>query len=293
MVRRAAPAARRDQLQLRARRRRLAVRDDALRARVGAQHEPSRGPALPRARDPRPVGVHVRRALTWLLALCCALALYAALGWGPTTAHAEAGTPSTVPAYIRGLAPLPGDRPVPLADRPPGAFADDGGPSPVIFPPQQLTIRFNHKKHVKELKLTCTTCHDKAKKSKNSADNLLPKATRCDGCHLTDHENLSSVGKDGDDVISQCGFCHIGYKPSDGNKVARMSIPKPNLKMDHAVHLKRNIGCAQCHGSVENIELATRDQLPRMRGCFGCHQMPEPARGEAKGECKTCHLTER
>jgi hypothetical protein len=223
--------------------------------------------------------------LTWLLATCCALGLLVASLSHPPIARAQE------PLVIHGLAPLPGNREVPLADRPPGAFRDDGGPSPVIFPAQRLTIRFNHKKHVKELGLTCTTCHDRAKTSTRSSDSLLPVPKRCDGCHLTNHGNPSAVGKDGDDVISQCGFCHLGYKPADGNKVERMSMPRPNLKMNHAAHARRNIGCAQCHGNVENVELATRDQLPRMRGCFGCHQKPEPARGEAKGACTTCHLT--
>ncbi|MEJ1960378.1 MAG: hypothetical protein WDO56_02010 [Gammaproteobacteria bacterium] len=39
--------------------------------------------------------------------------------------------------------------PTPLADRPPGALPDDNGPSPVIFPAQELTLRFNHQRHVK------------------------------------------------------------------------------------------------------------------------------------------------
>jgi hypothetical protein len=43
---------------------------------------------------------------------------------------------------------------------------------------------------------------------------------------------------------------------------------------------------------VARVELATREQLPRMRGCFTCHQMPEPARGDASGECTTCHLSD-
>jgi hypothetical protein len=234
-----------------------------------------------------------RTALTLLLTLCCALALALSLGFGPPPASAQTSVAGAGPAaYIHGLAPLPGNAEVPLYDRPPGAFSDDGGPSPVIFPPQQLTIRFNHRKHVKELKLSCTTCHDRAKTSKKSQDSLLPKPTRCDPCHMTNHRNLSTVSQDGDDVIGQCGFCHIGYKPGDGNKVARLSIPKPNLRMNHAAHARRNIGCGQCHGNVENVELATRDQLPRMRGCFGCHQMPAPARGQAKGACTTCHVTE-
>jgi hypothetical protein len=152
-----------------------------------------------------------------------------------------------------------------------------------------MPLRFNHQKHVKELGITCVTCHDRAKKSRMSSDSLLPPATRCDGCHMTDHRNLEAVTGDASELISQCGFCHVGYR--EGEPVARVHIPKPNLRFNHALHADRNIGCAQCHGNVENLELATRDQLPRMRGCFTCHQAPPPSRGDAKGECKTCHLT--
>ncbi len=235
----------------------------------------------------------------WFLVVALALALAVGLGTDVRIARAEVEAAAATTASARevsavhGLAPLPGDAPVPEGDRPPGALAGDNGPSPVIFPAQKLTIRFNHKKHMTEVGLTCTTCHDKAKTSKKSSDSLLPAPTRCDACHGSDHRDLSSVKSDDKELISQCAFCHIGYKSTDGNNVARLVLPKPNIKMNHAAHIARNIGCQQCHGNVEKLELATRDQLPRMRGCFGCHQMPAPARGEAKGDCVNCHLTER
>jgi hypothetical protein len=84
----------------------------------------------------------------------------------------------------------------------------------------------------------------------------------------------------------------MGYSSSDGNRVRVLSMPKPNLRFDHELHVTRNIGCAQCHGAVENLELATRDQLPRMRGCFNCHQAAAAAAGGARSECRTCHLTD-
>lgn len=227
------------------------------------------------------------------LCLACLAALGLGLGAGPARAAPGVVAATQSGPVVHGLAPLPGDAPVPLQHRPPGAYAGDGGPSPVIFPPQTLTIRFNHKKHVKELGLTCTTCHEKAKTSKQSKDSLLPKPTRCDACHGSDHGDLSAVKTDDDALISQCGFCHVGYESGDGNRVARQVIPAPNLRMNHAAHVSRNIACSQCHGAVEHLELATRDQLPRMKGCFTCHQMPGPARGQARGECVTCHLTER
>jgi hypothetical protein len=192
---------------------------------------------------------------------------------------------------LHGVAPLPDDQRVPRKLLPPGSFDDDPGPSDVIFPQQHVTLRFNHAKHVsKDIGATCKTCHGAAYRSSSSQDSLIPKGTSCDACHGTEHDNLAAV-KPGDDAKGECGFCHLGYKPSDGNAVAELRLPRANLVFDHKVHVDRNIGCAQCHGAVEQLELATRDQLPRMRGCFHCHEMPDSAsRGAAKSACDTCHL---
>ncbi|HEY1537217.1 MAG TPA: cytochrome c3 family protein, partial [Polyangiaceae bacterium] len=218
---------------------------------------------------------------------------------GPFGTPAVASLPVPVavamPAGSRlthGLSPRADGQPVPDSDRPPGALPNDNGPSPVIFPPQDLTIRFNHQRHVKELGMSCTTCHEKTRTSHDAAESMLPKATRCDACHGSDHRDLLRVRPDPKEQIGQCAFCHMGYSGSAGNRVAPLSLPKPNLRFDHARHVLRNIGCPQCHGAVENLELATRDQLPRMRGCFNCHQAPAPSAGRARSDCRTCHLTD-
>src|SRR5262249_14831219 len=147
------------------------------------------------------------------------------------------------------------------------------GPSRVIFPPQRLTLRFNHEKHVSDLKVPCTACHERATTSRVSGDSLLPPATRCDGCHGSDHENLADVRADSGELSAECGYCHLGYRPEQGNRVERLLFPAPRLKFNHAVHAARQIGCATCHGRVERVELATRDQLPRMRACVSCHAL--------------------
>jgi hypothetical protein len=121
---------------------------------------------------------------------------------------------------------------------------------------------------------------------------LLPKPAKCDGCHQTDHRDLNRVTGSADRLSSQCAYCHLGYRAGDGMRVARLVLPRPNLRFNHAVHAARNINCRQCHGEVQSLELATRDQLPRMAGCLRCHGIDSPAaRGEAQGACETCHVT--
>jgi hypothetical protein len=194
-------------------------------------------------------------------------------------------------ALFSPAAATPAPSPLAQAFRPPGSLPGDGGPSRAIFPPQILGIRFNHQRHVLELGMSCTTCHEKARTSRNAADSLLPPATRCDGCHGSDHRGTPVSA--GDSAIGACAYCHTGYREGDGTRVALQDIPPPNLRFDHAVHATRGIGCARCHGAVERTTLATADQLPRMRGCFDCHVSELKRPGVPSRACTTCHLAER
>jgi hypothetical protein len=192
-------------------------------------------------------------------------------------------------AYRSGTASLPDGAPVPLAYLPPGSSASPV-PSDEVFPPQSITIRFNHKKHVKELKQPCTTCHLSAYTSGSSKDRLMPAPTVCSQCHDVNHADNAAV-KPGKGADGQCSYCHLGDHAGEGGKVAPMVIPTPALVFPHDKHLARNIPCVSCHGKVSELELATREQLPRMAGCFVCHNLTGPAQGDAKGSCETCHLT--
>jgi hypothetical protein len=237
----------------------------------------------------------------WLVLAACLVALLGALTGPPAAAQPSAATDGGVPApdagraphpaFTSGRAPMPGDMPVPDAWMPPGSDASPV-PSDEIFPQQSLTLRFNHKKHVQELKLFCKVCHATAYKSGQSSDDLLPSPSTCDACHDVDHTDLVHV-KAGSEDNGQCGFCHLGAEAGADGRVAPVVIPRPNLRFPHDKHLARNIDCAQCHGQIGELELATRDQLPRMAGCFRCHAQSGAAQGEAKGACTTCHLTER
>jgi hypothetical protein len=237
----------------------------------------------------------------WMALLSCLAALVLALA-GPDAAAqtapeegadadkgAEAKPPPPPPGgYKSGLYPMPNDAAVPLALMPPGTNATPV-PNEEIFPPQTITIRFNHKKHVGEQKQGCKVCHAGAFTSNSVSDRLMPKAETCDSCHDVDHSDLKAV-KAGTDANGQCVYCHLGDKAGVNNEVAPMVLPTANLIFPHAKHLGRNIQCGQCHGQVGELELATRDQLPRMSGCFACHNMSGAAQGQAKGDCNICHL---
>ena len=188
-----------------------------------------------------------------------------------------------------GLAPMPDDVAVPAAWLPPGASAPDEGPSTAIFPPQRIPLRFDHKKHT-GMGLQCETCHSGVTTSNSAKDSLIPDPKTCDGCHGSDHSHPETVLA-GRTPRGECSFCHLGHQPGDGNLVAPVEIPCANLNFTHKKHIAKNIPCTQCHGAIEQLELATRDQLPRMSGCLTCHQGTDSAKaGTAKSACVTCHI---
>ncbi len=164
------------------------------------------------------------------------------------------------------------------------------GISAVLVPAQTIPLHFDHARH-QAAGASCDLCHFAARTSRVSSDRLLPSPLVCDRCHRSDHTVLDEV-KAGPDPDGSCEACHDGYAQGDGNRVARVVFPQPYLRFDHHAHAARNIGCAQCHGAVQRVGLATREQLPNMRGCMSCHDQPGESRGDASPACATCHIVD-
>lgn len=178
--------------------------------------------------------------------------------------------------------------PLPASTLPPGA-AQTPLPSPVIFPAQPIPLRFDHAKHAR-MKLTCVHCHPGAATSTATSDRLLPVPAVCDRCHGTKHAELGPVTA-GPATLGACGTCHEGWDPAQPQVVKRVAVAEAPLHSNHRAHARRNIGCGQCHGAVQEAGLATQAHMPRMRGCLRCHDLPAESRGEARAECTTCHLS--
>ncbi len=171
--------------------------------------------------------------------------------------------------------------PVALADPAPPAAPPR---SPVIFPEQSLPLRFSHALHLGRLKMDCADCHPAALTSRSSLDFLIPGEDRCTPCHPIDRRDPDKVTAAGA-APARCTTCHPGFQP--GAPVARVSIPRPNLKFDHQAHRQRGDACRSCHGGIAAVDLATRAQLPSMPLCLDCHDGRR-----ASARCVTCHLAD-
>ena len=43
---------------------------------------------------------------------------------------------------------------------------------------------------------------------------------------------------------------------------------------DHSIHVNKGIGCASCHGQVNEMPLTWKTQELQMRWCLSCHRDP-------------------
>jgi len=149
-----------------------------------------------------------------------------------------------------------------------------------VYPPQKMPLRFDHRLHL-EAGADCTTCHDPARKSVKSGDLNLPGHPECETCH-----DLDAAAKGQKvDPPSACQTCHIAFDQTVHKQPAKVDLPAPNLHFNHKVHVDRKVDCGVCHGPMNSVGLATRNQLPKMETCLKCHDGQT-----ADASCKTCHL---
>jgi c(7)-type cytochrome triheme protein len=159
------------------------------------------------------------------------------------------------------------------------AGRERGERSEIVYPQQQLPLRFSHARHLGPADLQCMDCHTKIARSDSALDNNLPAESVCAECHTIDRSKASDAA---------CGTCHLGFDAKSG-AVQRADLGLPRLKFSHKRHLARGTLCKTCHGDLlaGGVALATRDHLPTMETCLGCHDGRE-----ASSQCTTCHLTE-
>ena len=192
-------------------------------------------------------------------------------------------------ASLAELVLFPKARPS-LSPSQPASLAKPDGPSPVIYPAQELPLKFSHARHLRR-GATCTGCHEQAPTSVSARDNLLPPESACLPCHPIDRQHPE---KREPGIATACDTCHVGMP------VERVVMPAPFLKFNHRQHAEAAIDCTRCHGDLKEVDLATRAQLPKMALCLSCHREGLERRRVTEGSpqvkrlptarCAACHL---
>jgi Cytochrome c7 and related cytochrome c len=121
-------------------------------------------------------------------------------------------------------------------------------------------IPFSHKHHVEGLGLQCPYCHTSVEKSSYAG---IPPTKTCINCHSqiwTNAEMLKPVRE------SWATGASINW--------IRVHDLPDYVYFNHEIHVNKGIGCASCHGRVDEMPLMYEENSLQMEWCLNCHRNP-------------------
>lgn len=123
-------------------------------------------------------------------------------------------------------------------------------------------LLFSHAHHAGELKIDCRYCHSAVQ---SSAMASLPPTETCMSCH-------SQVWKNAD-VLAPLRKSLREHEPMHWQRVVELP---DYVYFHHGVHVNAGVGCSECHGQVDRMQLMFKAQPLNMGQCLGCHRDPAP-----------------
>jgi len=121
-------------------------------------------------------------------------------------------------------------------------------------------VPFSHKHHVQGLGLQCQYCHVTVEKSSYAG---IPPTKTCINCHAqiwTNAQLLEPVR-----ASWATGQSLVWTKVHDLPDFAYFS---------HEIHVNKGLGCASCHGRVDQMPLMYAQNTLQMEWCLNCHRNP-------------------
>jgi Cytochrome c7 and related cytochrome c len=125
----------------------------------------------------------------------------------------------------------------------------------------QQRVPFSHKHHVGGLGIDCRYCHTTVE---TQAFAGFPPTKTCMGCH-------SQVWSDSPMLEPVRASWRTG-ESLQWNKVHRLA---DFVYFNHSIHVNKGIGCASCHGRIDQMPLVWRVNTLQMEWCLDCHRQPE------------------
>lgn len=123
-------------------------------------------------------------------------------------------------------------------------------------------VPFSHAHHVGQLGIDCRYCHTGVEESAFAG---MPPTERCMNCH----EQIWV----GADLLAPVRRSWKSGEPIRWNRVH--SVPG-YVYFNHSAHVAKGVGCAECHGHVDEMPLTWQGKPLTMGWCLDCHRDPAP-----------------
>ncbi len=131
----------------------------------------------------------------------------------------------------------------------------------VGYQPEQ-PVPYSHKLHAGDLGMDCRYCHSLVEKSAHAS---IPATETCMNCHAaiyTESPNLVVVRE--------------SYATGLPVRWVRVHDLPDYTYFDHSAHVTRGVGCVECHGRIDKMEVVYQAEPLNMGWCLDCHRNPGP-----------------
>ncbi len=129
----------------------------------------------------------------------------------------------------------------------------------VGYAPEQ-PVPYSHRLHAGELGMDCRYCHANVERS---GEAMIPPTQTCMGCHAVVHPESALLEPVRD-----------SWESGESVRWVRAHMLPDHAYFDHSVHLSAGVGCASCHGRVDQMEVVSIQEPISMQWCLECHRDP-------------------
>ena len=121
-------------------------------------------------------------------------------------------------------------------------------------------VPFSHKHHVEGLGLQCQYCHVSVEKSSYAG---IPPTKTCMNCHSQIWTNAQLL-----EPVRQ------SWATGASLQWIKVHDLPDFVYFNHEIHVNKGIGCASCHGRVDEMPLMYEQNSLQMEWCLNCHRNP-------------------
>jgi len=126
---------------------------------------------------------------------------------------------------------------------------------------QAQPVPFSHQHHNAGLGIDCRYCHTSVEQSSYAG---VPPTKTCMNCHSQIWTNAAML-----EPVRE------SYRTGSSLMWTKVNYLPDYVYFNHSIHVNKGVGCATCHGPVNEMPFMYQESSMRMEWCLECHRGTE------------------